>query len=91
MNLICACDITSSLSATPGREMISIAGRQAGFAHVRENLASTLGLQVEEAQPLRGVAELGNAARPDRSGEWAVAAGLSLYPLNARAHAGVAA
>ncbi|HEY4329707.1 MAG TPA: pilus assembly protein PilM [Phycisphaerae bacterium] len=72
-------------------EIISIAGRQAAFAHVRENLAATLGLQVEEAQPLRGVAELGDAARPDRSGEWAVAAGLSLYPLKGRLRAGVAA
>jgi len=28
---------------------------------------------------MRGVHDLGDAARPDRSGEWAVAAGLSLY------------
>jgi len=60
-------------------ETIAITGRQASCPDVRETLASALGLAVEEAQPLRGVQNLGDAARPDRSGEWAVAAGLSLY------------
>jgi Tfp pilus assembly PilM family ATPase len=65
-------------------EVITVAGRQASTAHIRETLAATLGLQVEEARPLRGVQNLGDVARPDRSGEWAVAAGLSLYPVAAR-------
>ncbi len=65
-------------------EAIALSGRQAGSAQVRQTLAAALGLQVEEAQPLRGVQDLGDAARPDRSGEWAVAAGLSLYPAAAR-------
>jgi type IV pilus assembly protein PilM len=72
-------------------EAITVAGRQAGAAHIRETLAAALGLQVEEAQPLRGVQNLGDVARPDRSGEWALAAGLSLYPVAARPNLGVAA
>ena len=40
-------------------------------------------VQIEEIPALRGVQELGDVARPDRSGEWAIASGLSLYPLNA--------
>jgi type IV pilus assembly protein PilM len=60
-------------------ETIALTGRQASSPDVREMLASALGLGVEEAQPLRGVHNLGDAARPDRSGEWAVAAGLSLF------------
>ena len=60
-------------------ETILLSGRQAACAEVRDTLAAALGLQVEEAQPMRGVHDLGEAARPDRSGEWAVAAGLSLY------------
>jgi type IV pilus assembly protein PilM len=63
-------------------DSILLTGRQAGCAPVREALASALSLRVDEAQPLRGVNDLGDAARPDRSGEWAVAAGLSLYPLH---------
>jgi type IV pilus assembly protein PilM len=66
-------------------EAITVAGRQADTAHIRETLAAALGLHVEEAQPLRGVQNLGDVARPDRSGEWAVAAGLSLYPVAASA------
>jgi type IV pilus assembly protein PilM len=60
-------------------ETIALTGRQASCPDVRETLAAALGLQVEEAQPLRGVENLAGAARPDRSGEWAAAAGLSLY------------
>jgi len=63
-------------------EAITVAGRQASSPQVRQILASALGLNVEEAQPLRGVHDLGDTARPDRSGEWALAAGLSLYPIN---------
>lgn len=65
-------------------ESIAVTGRQAGSPALLETLAGALGMPVEEAQPLRGVHDLGDAARPDRSGEWAVAAGLSLYPLAAR-------
>ena len=53
-------------------------------AEIQGVLAAALGLQVEEAQPLRGVQNLGDTARPDRSGEWALAAGLSLYPVALR-------
>ena len=66
-------------------ETILLSGRQAGCSQVRETLAAALQLHVEEAQPLRGVQDLGDAARPDRSGEWAVAAGLSLYDQGAMA------
>jgi type IV pilus assembly protein PilM len=72
-------------------EAITVAGRQTGIGHIRESLAAALGLQVEEAQPLRGVQDLGDAARPDRSGEWAVAAGLSLYPVAVRTNLEAAA
>jgi type IV pilus assembly protein PilM len=65
-------------------DAIVVGGRQADSPQVRETLATALGLAVEEAQPLRGVENLGDAARPDRSGEWAVAAGLSQYPTAAR-------
>ena len=65
-------------------ESIAVTGRQAGAPALLETLAGALGMPVEEAQPLRGIHDLGDAARPDRSGEWAVAAGLSLYPLAAR-------
>jgi type IV pilus assembly protein PilM len=68
-------------------ETIAITGRQACCPDVRETLGAALGLQVEEAQPLRGVENLGDSARPDRSGEWAVAAGLGLYTHNFRAAA----
>jgi len=72
-------------------ESIVATGRQAGCAQVRETLGNALNLQVEEAQPLRGVQNLGDVARPDRSSEWAIAAGLSLYPLHARARVEAAA
>ncbi len=65
-------------------DALALVGRQAG-APLREGLSSALGMPVEEAQPLRGVRDLGDAARPDRSAEWALAAGLSLYPADARA------
>jgi type IV pilus assembly protein PilM len=61
-------------------ECLALVGRQSASVQVREVLTAALGLQVEEAQSFRGVQELGEVARPDRSGEWAVAAGLSLYP-----------
>ena len=72
-------------------ESVLLTGRQASCLHTREILSTALGLQVEEAQPLRGVQNLGDAARPDRSGEWAVDAGLSLYPMGTRALAEAAA
>jgi type IV pilus assembly protein PilM len=72
-------------------ESLALTGRQAASVLLRDMLAAGLGLQVDEAQPLRGVQELGDAARPDRSGEWAVAAGLSLYPIRAATPLEVAA
>ena len=66
-------------------ETITLTGRQASGGQLREMLSTSLGLHAEEAQPLRGVQNLGDVARPDRSGEWAVAAGLSLYPTTAAA------
>jgi type IV pilus assembly protein PilM len=66
-------------------DALTLVGRQAGTAALRDTLAAALGLPVEEAQPFRGIHDLGDAARPDRSGEWALAAGLSLYPALARA------
>ncbi len=66
-------------------EGIAVTGRQAACVQLRETLANALGLPIEEAQPLRGILDLGDKARPDRSGEWAVAAGLSLYPTAAAA------
>ncbi len=60
-------------------DLITITGRQASCPRILENLVSSLGLRVEPARPLRGVLDLGDVARPDRSSEWAVAAGLSLY------------
>jgi type IV pilus assembly protein PilM len=66
-------------------DALAVVGRQAGEAQWRDTLAAALGLPVEEAQPFRGVQDLGAAARPDRSGEWALAAGLSLYPALTRA------
>ena len=64
-------------------ELIQLTGRQAGCTRLQETLAANLGMRVEPTQSLRGVSDLGEAARPDRSSEWAVAAGLSLYPLRA--------
>ncbi len=72
-------------------EVIHLVGRQANLPRVGSILSAALGLRAEAAQPLRGVADLGDVARPDRSAEWAVAAGLSLYPLHSRAGRGVAA
>lgn len=72
-------------------ETVWITGRQASCPDVRDTLTAALGLQVEQAQPLRGVQNLADAARPDRSGEWAVAAGLSLYTPAASRKAGAAA
>jgi Tfp pilus assembly PilM family ATPase len=47
-------------------------------------IAAVLGLRMEKAQPLRSVAALTDLTRPDKSGEWAAAMGLSLYPRNAQ-------
>ncbi|HVT82214.1 MAG TPA: pilus assembly protein PilM [Phycisphaerae bacterium] len=66
-------------------EGIAVTGRQAACLQLRETLANALGLGIDEAQPLRGILALGDKARPDRSGEWAVAAGLSLYPTTVEA------
>ncbi len=71
-------------------ETLVLTGRQSSCPQVHEVLAAAMSLQVEEAQALRGVQDLGDTARPDRSGEWAVAAGLSLYPVHGQG-AGVAA
>ncbi len=65
-------------------DLITITGRQACCPRIIENLSHTLGLRVEPARPLRGVLELGDIARPDRSSEWSVAAGLSLYPSHSQ-------
>jgi type IV pilus assembly protein PilM len=64
-------------------DLIAVTGRQACCPRILENLANTLGVRTESARPLRGVIDLGDVARPDRSSEWAIAAGLSLYPLEA--------
>lgn len=60
-------------------DLVVITGRQACCPRILENLSHTLGVRTEPARPLLGVMELGDVARPDRSSEWAVAAGLSLY------------
>ena len=62
-------------------EVLHVVGRQAQHDRMHESLAGLLGLRVETAQPLRGVTGLTEATRPDRSGEWAVASGLALYPV----------
>ena len=62
-------------------------GRQASQVRMLEMLASALGLTVTPGLPLRGVQSLTDATRPDRCGEWAVAAGLSLYPVSESAEA----
>ena len=69
-----------------------VTGRQAGCAEVR----GYTGRRPESATgrgaaAARRVQNLGDVARPDRSGEWAIAAGLSLYPLAAKARAEAAA
>jgi type IV pilus assembly protein PilM len=63
-------------------DLITLTGRQATCPWLLAGLAHSLGLRVEAAQPLRGVTELGDAARPDRSSEWSIATGLSLYPTS---------
>jgi type IV pilus assembly protein PilM len=66
-------------------DVIHLVGRQADVPRLAGILSTALALRAEAAQPLRGVGELADVARPDRSAEWAVAAGLSLYPVSARA------
>jgi len=63
-------------------EVVSVVGAQSHAERIMEPLTSTLGLRLEAAQPLRNVADLTEITRPDRSGDWAVAAGLSLYGLS---------
>ncbi len=60
-------------------EAIELAGGGGHCPRVSETIAGVLGLRVNPAQPLWGVAQLNEATRPDRSADWAVAAGLSLY------------
>ncbi|MGN6371109.1 MAG: pilus assembly protein PilM [Phycisphaerae bacterium] len=76
-------------SARP--DLIALTGRQSSCPRILETLSNILGVRTESAQPLRGVTDLQDVARPDRSGEWAVAAGLSLYPLQSTAKQGAAA
>ncbi|HUO08609.1 MAG TPA: pilus assembly protein PilM [Phycisphaerae bacterium] len=64
-------------------DLIALTGRQSSCPRILEALSNILGVPTEAAQPLRGVLDLQDVARPDRSGEWAVAAGLSLYPVEA--------
>jgi type IV pilus assembly protein PilM len=66
-------------------DLIALTGRQSSCPRILETLSNILGVRTESSQPLRGVSDLQDVARPDRSGEWAVAAGLSLYPLQAAA------
>ena len=65
-------------------DLLSVTGRESKCPWLGSSLASSLGLRVETAQPLRSVLDLRDLARPDRSGEWALAAGLSLYPLGVK-------
>ena len=62
-------------------ESLLVVGRQATHGRLLDMLAGALGLAVTAGAPLRGVAALTDATRPDRSAEWAVAAGLAGYPL----------
>ncbi|MCL2640550.1 MAG: pilus assembly protein PilM [Phycisphaerales bacterium] len=66
-------------------DLVTLTGHEAKCAWFAESLATTLGIRVEAAQPLRGVLDLRDIIRPDRSGEWTLATGLSLYPLKATA------
>jgi type IV pilus assembly protein PilM len=69
-------------------ETLIAVGRQAVNARLLELLSNALGLNVAAGTPLRGVENLTEATRPDRSAEWCAAAGLSLYPVGeARAEA----
>lgn len=63
-------------------DTIQLVGQQADMGRVGAILSAALGVRAEAAQPLRGVSNLRDVARPDRSADWAVAAGLSLYPVN---------
>jgi type IV pilus assembly protein PilM len=65
-------------------DLLSLTGRESKCPWLGASLAASLGLKVATAQPLRGVLDLRDLARPDRSGEWALAAGLSLYPLSVK-------
>jgi type IV pilus assembly protein PilM len=62
-------------------ESLLAVGRQASHGQLLEMLGGSLSLAVTAGQVLRGVKGLTDATRPDRSAEWAVAAGLSLYPV----------
>lgn len=71
-------------------EIVHGIGGQAYGPRSMELISSALGSRIEIVQPLCGVGNLGQYARPDRSTEWALVTGLSLYPLSPR-RAGVAA
>lgn len=68
-------------------ELLTLVGSQAQHKHLTDILSSTLGLTVEAAQPLTGAQNLTAATRPDRASEWAVAAGLALYPVKPQVEA----
>ena len=64
-------------------ESIEVAGGGGNCPRVLETISTVLGLRADAAQPLRGVGKLNESTRPDRSADWAVAAGLSLYGAEA--------
>ncbi len=64
-------------------EVICGIGGQSYCPRSLELIASTLGSRIEIIQPLRGMGDLGNYARPDRSTEWSLVTGLSLYAPSA--------
>jgi type IV pilus assembly protein PilM len=64
-------------------EALVAVGRQAAHGRLLEMLGTALGVTATAGAPLRGVARLTDATRPDRSAEWAAATGLALYPARA--------
>lgn len=66
-------------------DAIRVVGGQAHCPQVLAALSGTLGVPVEPCAALRGVASLTEITRPDRSVDWAVATGLTLYHLDAAA------
>jgi type IV pilus assembly protein PilM len=59
-------------------------GGQSYCQRSMELIATMVGSRIEIIQPLRNVGNLGQYARADRSTEWAVVTGLSLYPLHSQ-------
>jgi type IV pilus assembly protein PilM len=59
-------------------------GAQSFCQRGMELIATTVGSRIEILQPMRSVGNLGQFIRPDRSTEWSLVAGLSLYPLRAQ-------